>query len=93
MGFDALDPDIDSVSNVYEGTELYKTKYNKDDTVNYIQKMQFVSLLEDELFEEVDVYFRNPLDKCNKVIYNELTYFENSKDRWSLGESSLFDFR
>ena len=93
VGFDALDPDIDSVSNVYEGTELYKTKYNKDDTVNYIQKMQFVSLLEDELFEEVDVYFRNPLDRCNKVIYNELTYFENSKDRWSLGESSLFDFR
>ena len=55
--------------------------------------MQFVSLLEDELFEEVNVYFRNPLDKNNKVIYNELTYYENSKDRWSLGESSLFDFR
>ena len=85
VGFDALDPDIDSVGNVYEGTELYKTKYNKDDTVNYIQKMQFVSLLEDELFEGVNVYFRNPLDKNNKVIYNELTYYENSKDRWSLG--------
>ena len=45
VGFDALDPEIDNTGNVYEGTKFYKTKYNKDDTVNYIQKMQFVSLL------------------------------------------------
>ena len=92
VGFDALDPEIDNTGNVYEGTKFYKTKYNKDDTVNYIQKMQFVSLLEDELFEDVNVYFRNPLDKNNKVLYNELSYYENSKGVWSLGESSLHDF-
>ena len=92
IGFDALDPEIDNTGNVYEGTKFYKTKYNKDDTVNYIQKMQFVSLLEDELFEDVNVYFRNPLDKNNKVLYNELSYYENSKGVWSLGESSLHDF-
>ena len=69
-----------------------KPKYNKEDTIYWIQRFQFVSLLKDELFEEVDVYFRNPLDKCNKVIYNELITLKIDK-RWSLGESSLFDFR
>ena len=95
VGFDALDPSIDSVGNVYENTGLlkYKTKYTKEDSIYWIQRFQFVSLLKDKLFEGVNVYFRNPLDKNNKVIYNELTYYENSKDRWSLGESSLFDFR
>ena len=78
VGFDALDPNIDSVGNVYEnsGVATYKPKYTKEDTIYWIQRFQFVSLLKDELFEEVDVYFRNPLDKCNKVIYNELSYFE-----------------
>ena len=44
VGFGALDPDIDSVV-MFMKYRIYKTKYNKDDTVNYIQKMQFVSLL------------------------------------------------
>ena len=92
VGFDALDPELDSVGNVYEGTEFYRTKYTTDDTVNYIQKMQFVSLLEDPLFEDVKVYFKNPIDDNKEVIYNELCYYENSKYKWSLGVSSLFDF-
>ena len=92
VGFDALDPEFDSVGNVYEGTEFYRTKYNADDTVNYIQKMQFVSLLEDPLFDDIKVYFKNPIDDNKEVIYNELYYYENSKNKWSLGVSSLFDF-
>ena len=92
VGFDAIDPEFDSVGNVYEGTEFYRTKYTVDDTVNYIQKMQFVSLLEDPLFDDIKVYFKNPIDDNKEVIYNELYYYENSKNKWSLGVSSLFDF-
>ena len=92
VGFDAIDPEFDSVGNVYEGTEFYRTKYTVDDTVNYIQKMQFVSLLEDPLFNDIKVYFKNPIDDNKEVIYNELYYYENSKNKWSLGVSSLFDF-
>ena len=92
VGFDSLDPELDSVGNVYEGTEFYRTKYTVDDAVNYIQKMQFVSLLEDPLFDDIKVYFKNPIDDNKEVIYNELYYYENSKNKWSLGVSSLFDF-
>ena len=74
VGFDALDPELDSVGNVYEGTEFYRTKYTVDDTVNYIQKMQFVSLLEDPLFDDIKVYFKNPIDDNKEVIYNVLYY-------------------
>ena len=71
----------------------YKTKYTKEDTIYWIQRFQFVSLLKDKLFDDIEVFFKNPLDKEQPIIYNELTYYENSKDRWSLGESSLFDFQ
>ena len=54
--------------------------------------MQFVSLLEDPLFDDIKVYFKNPIDDNKEVIYNELYYYENSKNKWSLGVSSLFDF-
>ncbi len=95
VGFDALDPNIDSVGNVYEnsGVATYKPKYTKEDTIYWIQRFQFVSLLKDELFEDIDVFFENPLDNKQPIIYNELSYFEKCDKRWSLGESSLFDFR
>ena len=54
--------------------------------------MQFVSLLEDPLFDDIKVYFKNPIDDNEEVIYNELYYYENSKNKWSLGVSSLHDF-
>ena len=94
VGFDALDPSIDSVGNVYENTGLlkYKTKYTKEDSIYWIQRFQFVSLLKDKLFEDIDVFFENPLDKKQPIIYNELSYFDKCDKRWSLGESSLFDF-
>ena len=47
------------------------------------QQSQFIALLEE--FKEVDVYFKNPLDKTNLVEYNELYYYENS-ERWILGQ-------
>ena len=95
VGFDALDPNIDSVGNGYEnsGVATYKPKYTKEDTIYWIQRFQFVSLLKDELFEDIDVFFENPLDNKQPIIYNELSYFEKCDKRWSLGESSLFDFR
>ena len=90
-----MQPNIDSVGNVYEnsGVATYKPKYTKEDTIYWIQRFQFVSLLKDELFEDIDVFFENPLDNKQPIIYNELSYFEKCDKRWSLGESSLFDFR
>ena len=65
-------PSIDSVGNVYENTGLlkYKTKYTKEDSIYWIQRFQFVSLLKDKLFEDIDVFFENPLDKKQPIIYN-----------------------
>ena len=95
VGFDALDPQLNNEGNVYEGTGLlnYHDKYTKESPVFAIQRMQFVSLLEDDLFNDVKVYFKNPLDNDQEVIYNELSYYESSRDKWVLGESSLFTFR
>jgi len=95
VGFDALDPTINSADSAFAGSGLinYRDKYTEEHGVFNIQRTQFVSLLKDDLFNDVKVYFKNPLDNLQEVIYNELTYFENSKDRWVLGESSLFTFR
>lgn len=94
VGFDALDPDLNNAESVYEGTGLlnYKTKYTEESAVFKIQRMQFVSLLEDSLFKDIKVYFKNPIDEPKEIVYNELTYYNNSKERWVLGESSLFTF-
>ena len=47
------------------------------------QQSQFIALLEE--FEDVNVFFKNPLTGNVKVEYNELYYYENS-DRWILGQ-------
>ncbi len=95
VGFDALDPNIQDYNNALEGLAIssYADKYTEEHAVFTIQKHQFVSLLKDDLFNDVKVYFKNPLDKEQEIVYNELTYYENSKDKWVLGESSLFTFR
>ena len=81
LGFDALENG--KYDNIYSGTECYPTKYTEESRVITAQQSQFIALLEE--FKEVDVYFKNPLDKTNLVEYNELYYYENS-DRWILGQ-------
>ena len=95
VGFDALDPDIQDYDNALKGLDIssYAHKYTEEHAVFTIQKYQFVSLLKDDLFKDIAVYFKNPIDEDKKVVYNELTYYENSKKKWVLGESSLFTFR
>ena len=80
-GFNALEDD--NWSNNYEGTQNYLHKYSSDSRVLDAQRSQFISLLEE--FEDVNVYFKNPLTGTVKVEYNELYYYENS-ERWILGE-------
>jgi len=80
-GFNALEEE--NWSNNYEGTQNYLHKYNSDSRVLNAQRSQFISLLEE--FEDVNVYFKNPLTGTVKVEYNELYYYENS-ERWILGE-------
>ena len=95
VGFDALDPNIQDYDNALKGLDIssYAHKYTEEHAVFTIQKYQFVSLLKDDLFKDITVFFKNPLDKEQEIVYNELTYYENSKDKWVLGESSLFTFR
>ena len=80
-GFNALEND--DYSNQYEGTENYAPKYSSDSRVLNAQQSQFIALLEE--FEDVNVFFKNPLTGNVKVEYNELHYYENS-DRWILGQ-------
>jgi hypothetical protein len=80
-GFNALEND--DYSNQYEGTENYLHKYSSDSRVLSAQQSQFIALLEE--FEDVNVFFKNPLTGNVKVEYNELYYYENS-DRWILGQ-------
>lgn len=80
-GFNALEEE--NWSNNYEGTQNYLHKYNSDSRVLNAQRSQFIALLKE--FEDVNVYFKNPLTGTVKVEYNELYYYEDS-ERWILGE-------
>lgn len=80
-GFNALEDD--NWSNNYEGTQNYLHKYSSDSRVLNAQRSQFIALLKE--FEDVNVYFKNPLTGTVKIEYNELYYYENS-ERWILGE-------
>ena len=80
-GFNALEGE--NWSNNYEGTQNYLHKYNSDSRVLNAQRSQFIALLKE--FEDVNVYFKNPLTGTVKIEYNELYYYENS-ERWILGE-------
>ena len=80
-GFNALEEE--NWSNNYEGTQNYLHKYNSDSRVLNAQRSQFIALLKE--FEDVNVYFKNPLTGTVKIEYNELYYYENS-ERWILGE-------
>ena len=61
--------------------KLSQTEF--DSRVLNAQRSQFIALLKE--FEDVNVYFKNPLTGTVKIEYNELYYYENS-ERWILGE-------
>lgn len=63
------------------GLFKYKTKYTKDDRVFHTQQQQFLALLKKH--EDINVYWRKPIDGLTKIDYNVLDY-ENSEE-WILG--------
>jgi len=81
IGFDALESD--SFENIYAGSSNYMHKYNTDSNVLNAQRSQFIALL--KYYENCSVYWKNPLDIEDKILYNELYYYENS-ERWILGQ-------
>ena len=84
LGVDCLQDDYMSPGNVYEGTGgSYEDKYTEEDRVFTCQKSQFIALL--KYFPDSKVYFKNPLDEMYEVKYNELSYYESSRE-WVLGE-------
>ena len=81
IGFDALKSD--SFENIYAGSSNYMHKYNTDSNVLNAQRSQFIALL--KYYEKCSVYWKNPLDIEDKILYNELYYYESS-ERWILGQ-------
>ena len=83
LGFDVLDPDIDSVDNVYVGTGgSYEAEYTEADRVNMAQKSQFIALLQH--FSDRKVYFKKSLDERVLIDYTKLPYYINNRE-WLLG--------
>ena len=70
-------------SNIFAESGLYKYKvdYSEDDRVFHTQQQQFLALLKE--YENINVYWKKPLEGFVKVEYNELNY-ENSEE-WILG--------
>ena len=83
LGFDVLDPDIDSVDNVYVGTGgSYEWDYHEGDMVNMTQKSQFIALLQH--YSDRKVYFKKSLDERVLIDYTKLPYYINNRE-WLLG--------
>ena len=83
LGFDILDPDIDSVDNVYTGTGgSYNEEYTEQDRVNMAQKSQFIALLQH--YSDRKVYFKKSLDERVLIDYTKLPYYINNRE-WLLG--------
>ena len=82
IGFDALQGE--DTSNIYEGTPSYLTKYKTENAVGYVQRSQFIALLE-WYYGKGSVYWKNSLDERVEVKYNELSYYEISEE-WILGQ-------
>ena len=47
--------------------------------------MFYKGLENENIYKPKMVYFKNPLDEMYEVKYNELSYYESSKE-WVLGE-------
>lgn len=88
IGFDALQ--YGEVGNVFEGCGRfgYLNRYTEESRVLSAQRSQFIALLKN--FPDVNVYFKNKLDKLEKVDYNSLTYYENSEE-WVLGRGFQYN--
>lgn len=88
IGFDALQ--YGDVGNVYEGSGRfgYLNKYTEESRVLNAQRSQFIALL--KRFPDVNVYFKNELDKLEKVEYSNLTYYETCEE-WILGRGFEHD--
>lgn len=83
LGFDILDPDINSVDNVYQGTgNSYEQVYTYEDRVNMAQKSQFIALLQH--YSDRKVYFKKSLDERVLIDYTKLPYYINNRE-WLLG--------
>jgi len=83
LGFDILDPDINSVDNVYQGTgNSYEQVYTYEDRVNMAQKSQFIALLKH--YSDRKVYFKKSLDDRVLIDYTKLPYYINNRE-WLLG--------
>ena len=83
LGFDVLDPDIDSVDNVYVGTGgSYEAEYTEANRVNMAQKSQFIALLQH--YSDRKVYFKKSLDERVLIDYTKLPYYINNRE-WLLG--------
>ena len=84
IGFDALehaDP-----TSIYSGDYLnYQDEYTEESRVFHTQQQQFLALLKE--YENINVYWKKPLDGLVKVDYNVLNY-ENSEE-WILGVGHL----
>jgi hypothetical protein len=84
LGLDCLQDEYMTPDNIYVGTGgNYNNKYDETDLVFTSQKSQFIALLKH--YSDSKVYFKNPLDELYEVKYNELSYYESSKE-WVLGQ-------
>lgn len=82
IGYDVLQHR--NPGNVYAGKHgSYLDKYTEEARVFTAQGSQFIALLKH--FSDVNVYFKNDLDKLERVQYDELSYYDEC-DEWVLGE-------
>jgi hypothetical protein len=86
LGFDALQ--FDSGENVYNKQGLYTYSEHNEYGVRIIQQSQFVSLMEHINIEhpEVKVFFKNPIEGFDQIVYNELLSRFKVEDKWILGQ-------
>ena len=83
VGFDGLELEGEP-SNIYEGSVNYPSKYTTEDAVLQVQRSQFIALCE-WYYGKGSLYWQNPLDKEDEIMYNELSYYEISEE-WILGQ-------
>lgn len=86
LGFDALQ--FDNGDNVYNRTGLQGYSEHNKYGVRIIQQSQFVSLMEHINIEhpEVKVFFKNPIEGFDQIVYNELLSRFKVEDKWILGQ-------
>tara|TARA_B110000444_G_scaffold240545_1_gene256014 strand:+ start:1244 stop:2008 length:765 start_codon:yes stop_codon:yes gene_type:complete len=88
VGYDSLQ--FNESANVYgrEDHYTYADEYRHDSGVLDIQQSQFVSLMEhiNKEYPEIKVYFKNPIEGFDLIVYNELLSRFKVEDKWILGQ-------